>query len=435
MVGSVNRNYLEKVMNLAETAEVLAIEDIFSAHKMKLIAKGAKISRDVQEKLALHKLSKPLEASIAVQGGVDVGIVVSEARQISERLEPVARLLHVAGSGGGSCPFSVLSGAHFGSAMRTMLTIAERGGNTASAHSVMVSLVSICLAKQIGLGENEQMCAALAGLFHDIGELYIDPVYLDRKRHLLPHEWRHIVVHPRVGQLLIRQLDNFPPGVAQAVSEHHERFDGAGYPRQLSGKNISIVGQVVSVAEMVSGVLTDEDRPLERAELALKVVPGEHSGELVSAISSTLRATGASGRRNVESIPAERARDMVQRIDARIASAILETQKLLDGSELKTARAKDMLQRSMNQIIIIRRAFRSTGLYACIEANARLLEANNTEILFEAAVASKEFEWRLRDIARYLALHADEIDVRDKTALQHVIGVLDLGLEAMSAAA
>ena len=427
LVASVNKNYLDKVMDLAETADVFAIEDIFSAHKMKLVSKGAKISRAMQEKLVLHKLSQPLESSIDVEGGIDVKAVVSEARHISETLEPVARMLHMANTGGGSSTFHILSEAQFGSAMKTMLTIAERGGNVASAHSVLVSLVSVCLAKQIRLSEKDQTVAALAGLFHDIGELYVEPKYLDNKRRLLPHEWRNVAVHPRIGQMLINQLEKFPPAVAQAVSEHHERLDGAGYPAQLVGKNISQVGQVVAVAEMVSGILINQDRPLERAELALKVVPGEHANELVSAISGTLRAT-TQAQPEPPLIPPERAHSEVQGISGRISTALEAAQHLLDCSVIKTAKAKELLQRALTQTLAIQRAFKSTGLYGCMDERAKLLEVKNTEILFEAAVATREFEWRMRDIARHLAYQSSAFAPDEAGAFQQMIMVLDQGI-------
>lgn len=124
---------------------------------------------------------------------------------------------------------------------------------------------------------------ALAGLLHDIGELYIDPQYLHSRNRLYPHEWRHVVVHPRIGQMLIEDLENYPATVAQAVFEHHERYDGSGYPRQISGAGISAADRVVAVAEMISGVFVNPEQPLQRAELALKCVQQHRAGYLPGA--------------------------------------------------------------------------------------------------------------------------------------------------------
>jgi HD-GYP domain-containing protein (c-di-GMP phosphodiesterase class II) len=430
---SVNQHYLDKVMDLAEERTVEAIEDIYDARGMKLVAKGTRISTDLQEKLILHKLHKPLESSIAVEGGITIKDVVAEAKRLAETIDPVGRILKTA-SGGGASPLDILGSAQIGNAMSMMLTIIERGGPTALTHSVMVSLVSVCLAKKIGLGLKDQGTAALAGLLHDIGELYIEPEYLQSKKPLRPEEWRHVVVHPRIGQMLIDELEDYPAAVGLAVAEHHERFDGSGYPRQLAGNNISIAGQVVSVAEMVSGVFMRRDRPLERAELALKIVPGEHPYGLVSAISGALRLAGHEPPATPDEAP-EDSQGTVRNLFSRIASVLDEAHQLLDSSTLQSKTAKELLLQVLNRTRTIERAFSSTGLYVCMDQPARLFQEKNIEIvqekerdcqiLLEAAVATKEIQWRLRDIARNIALMSSSLDAHEFAVLQRLIGLLD----------
>lgn len=424
-INQVNQHYLDKVMNLAQERDVEATEDIFDARGMKLVAKGSRISSGMQERLIVHKLRKPLESSITVADGIDNNVVVSEAKRLAETLAPVGSMHRIAGSKGLS-PLDILKQARFGKAMSLMLTITERGGTNALAHSVMVSLVAVCLAKKMGLGENEQSTVALAGLLHDIGELYIEPEFLDSKRRLLPHEWRHVVVHPRIGQMLINELENFPPAVAQAVSEHHERFDGGGYPRQLSGKNISIAGQVVSVAEMISGVFMRKDRPLERAELAMKIIPGEHAHGLVSAVSSVLQLSGEQDRSEA-AVRSENVFGDVQALHARIVSGLELGRELMDSPFLNSRAGKDLLLLALQQAQAVRRAFTSTGLDVCMQENMEDFAALNPEIHFEVAVASKEIQWRLRDIARNMALHCVALDPQESKLLQSLIALLDEG--------
>ena len=138
LINSVNKHYLDKVMRLAEQADIKATEDIFDARGMKLVAKGARISRSLQEKLSLRRLSKPFESSIAVESGVDISIIATEAQRIADMVEPVRSVMKTVS--GGQSPLQVLESIQFGSAMSTMLTIIERGGATALEHSVMVSL-------------------------------------------------------------------------------------------------------------------------------------------------------------------------------------------------------------------------------------------------------------------------------------------------------
>jgi HD-GYP domain-containing protein (c-di-GMP phosphodiesterase class II) len=430
VITQVNQHYLNKVMDLSETMDVEASEDIFDARGMKLVAKGARISRNLQEKLILHKLSKPLESSIAVEGGINASVVVKEAQRIAEINGPIAAILRTAGQGGIS-PFQILKQTKFGSAMGLMLTIIERGGEAALAHSVIVSLTSVCLAKKMGLSDQDQMIVALGGLLHDIGELYIEPEYLSSKKRLLPHEWRHVIVHPRIGQMLINELENFPPEVGQAVSEHHERFNGAGYPRQKAGKNISIHGQIISVAEMMSGVFMRQDSPLERAELALKIMPGEHAHELVSVITSALVATRQGQPKMAESISAKESQDKVRQLSENISKVLQMADELLNSPSIQSPAAKKLLENAIQMAQVIKRAFSSTGLDSYLYENSALLEGLTDEdshaLQFEVSVATREIQWRIRDIARNIALLSSAFNAAEAEAFQPLIQLLDVG--------
>lgn len=422
-LNSMNRHYLDKVMNLAEEADISATEDIFDARGMKLVAKGARISRVLQERLIARRLSKPFESSIAVDGSVDADIVATEAQHIVETLVPVKRMLSSLGAA--QNPVRVLADIRLGSAMSTMLTVIQRGGPNALQHSVMVSLIAVCLAQKRGLTKNDQTVVALAGLLHDIGELYIDPEYLQSKRRLQPHEWRHVVVHPRIGQVLIQGLEDFPPAVSQAVFEHHERMDGGGYPRQIGASVLSTAGQIVSVAEMISGVFLKQDHPLERAELALKIIPGEHARELVSAVSDAMQRTRAddteAGGGTPQKDEAGKVLALYQRIDAVLAG----TQALLDHRAMRSAKGVHLLNEVVRRATVIQRAFSSTGLDACMTETASFIGAQDGDLLFETAVAMSEIEWRLRDVARDLALQAIALDPDEFEAVQPMVNLLD----------
>jgi 5'-deoxynucleotidase YfbR-like HD superfamily hydrolase len=415
---TVNEHYLNKVMGLADVMDVAASEDIVDARGMKLVAKGSRLTRSQQHTLGLHKLGKPLESMLVADGAVDVAKIVASASRILDTSAPL-RLIVGAIGGSGPSPQALLSNMRFGHAMRMMLTLIDRDGPTMLEHSITVSVLSICMAKKLRMTPEEQMVAALAGLLHDIGELYIDPAFLHPGRRLLPHEWAHLVVHPRIGQMLIAELESYPASVGRAVAEHHERADATGYPRQLRGKDLSPAGQAVSVAEMIAGVL-QKDHALERAELALKIVPGEHAQELLSGISGALRAQD---KKKAE-LPVEAdANDAIERLFARIIAILEAGQELGAGAAGKTARTRELLERSMERVRIIERAFVSTGLDFYMK-QVHLLGDADGAMLFEKAVATREIAWRLRDIARDLALNTAS-HPEEKVMFASFISILD----------
>jgi HD-GYP domain-containing protein (c-di-GMP phosphodiesterase class II) len=422
LINSVNKHYLDRVMMLAEEKDIKATEDIFDARGMKLVAKGSRISRTLQERLLQRRLSKPFESSIAVESGIDVNSVSEEAKRIIDTVEPVRSVLKA--FHGSPSPLQILSEIQFNSAMSTMLTIIQRGGQAALTHSVMVSLLSICLARKRGLTLKDQTVVALAGLLHDIGELYIEPQYLGSTRRLYPHEWRHVVVHPRIGQMLIEGLENYPSAVAQAVFEHHERFDGTGYPRQVAGPNISPAGQVVSVAELVSGVFIENDKALQRAELALKIIPDEHPRELVSAISAAMRSAREQiGEDKAE--PSGTECESVRTLHDRIGTVLESVRHLADQPVIKSKQARKLIDDVSRRTSTIQRALSSTGLDTCVGEECRFFDTHSGQILFETAVATREIQWRLRDVARDLSLQSSVLEPHEADVLQPLIELLD----------
>lgn len=414
---AVNKHFFDKLIGLAGKQAVTATHDIVDVHGVTVIARGGRVTAEHAGAFSGRKLKKTIESSLRVEDAVDTGKIVATARRIIDTSMPIRHILH---GGSGAAPLALLSDMVFSDAMRMLLTLADHDGAHALEHAVSVSLLSIGMARKLQLSDDDQQAAGLAGLLHDIGELYIAPAWLAPGKRLLPHEWAHLVVHPRLGQMLVSELAAYPHAVGRAVAEHHERLDGTGYPRQSPGNRISPPGQAVAVAEMIAGVL-GKDHPLERAELALKIVPGEHAHELVSAISGALRLqTPARPAAHDEAGGSEDPRRLFRRI-----GAVLEQgQDLLDGTGAKSPHARDLLGRTLERIQTIQRAFISTGLDAYLNLNHGLNDVPDGVLMFEKAVATCEIQWRLRDIARDLALHtAGSPD--EKSLFASLIGMLD----------
>ena len=418
--NAVNHHYLNKVIDLSEDMRVEASEDIFDARGNKLLAKGAQVSRALQERLIVHKLKKPLEACIVVEGGVDGRSVMRSAERVLDTSAAIKHIL-TATQVGGVSPVSLLSQLSFGSALSMMLTIADREGGGALDHAVTVSLLSIAIARKAKLSQTDQACAGLAGLLHDIGELYIDPTFLMKGKRLLPHEWAHIVVHPHTGMMLINQLESYPQGVGRAVAEHHERNDGSGYPRRLAGGAISAAGHVVSIAETVAGVIV-KDHPLERADLALKIIPGEYARGYVSAISGALRGYVANAHEHDDRSYGVGAED-VSRLLTRIDSTLTLSHDILNAPGPKSARAKELLEATALRIQQIQRAAISTGLDIPLGLDEAKPSAQDLALMFERDVATREIQWHVRDVGRDLALQGTHSD--DRLLLTPLVNMLD----------
>ncbi|MEO6422212.1 MAG: HD domain-containing phosphohydrolase, partial [Candidatus Nitrotoga sp.] len=261
-LNNVNPHYLERVVDLSRNYDVSASEDIYDANGMKLLAKGTKIALGVQEKLIRHKLKKPLEKSVSLADGVTIHKVVEIAKQLLEEIAPLKVLLDSAPSK--IFPIDPISRITLNSSTTTLLTMAYNSeGQRTFKHAVMVALISTILGIRSKCSSDEILTVAHAGLLHDVGEMYLDPEYLKPGAHLKPEDWKYVVVHPKVGQLVLQEFTTYPPKVARAVGEHHERLDGSGYPYQTAGNKISREGAIVAAAEALGGIFMNPNSPMQ----------------------------------------------------------------------------------------------------------------------------------------------------------------------------
>ncbi len=120
------------------------------------------------------------------------------------------------------------------------------------AHSVQVAALTVALAQRIGVGEGDRETVAaygLGALFHDFGKARVPRVILDKPGPLSGPEWRLMHQHPAWGRALLEQLPT--SGVAlEPVLQHHERFDGQGYPAQLRGQDIHLSARITKLADV-----------------------------------------------------------------------------------------------------------------------------------------------------------------------------------------
>lgn len=392
----VNEHYLDKVLALSEEVGVTATEDIYDANGIKLLAKGAQVSRKLQERLIVHRLRKPIESCIAVEGAVDARSLAACVARIGEESPAIGAILAVSGTTGSMLARDIGALA-FAPPLAMMLTMIDRGDPNGLRHVAEVATLALAFATQAGLGPDGRQVAAMAGVLHDIGELYINPALIRATHVLSAEEWSHVIVHPHIGRLLIQDLGDCPAAVGIAVAEHHERLNGTGYPRAMIAGQSSLAGQLVASAELVSGLL-HKTHPLQRAELALKIVSGEHP-RLVSTVLS--QASRQFGDQDFSMHAAAVDDEEIARLSARMSDAAALAGSLACANTV-APRHVDLLLRTRERLALVQRAFMATGL----DMRIAVLEgapAGDAEI-FESELALREISWRVRDIGRDLAL-------------------------------
>lgn len=131
-----------------------------------------------------------------------------------------------------------------------------------SAHSRNVGLCAVFISQQLGLDSTLSQDAYLVGIFHDLGKNYVDQTILNKPAKLNPSEYEHIKLHVDYSHAVAIE-NQLKPHIVEAIWEHHENFDGTGYPRGLKGDRISILGRIVRLSDFFVSLF--ENRVYRRA--------------------------------------------------------------------------------------------------------------------------------------------------------------------------
>ncbi|MCR5815199.1 MAG: HD-GYP domain-containing protein [Desulfovibrio sp.] len=118
------------------------------------------------------------------------------------------------------------------------------------AHCVNVSIFSVTFGRYLGLREENLHNLGLAGLFHDLGKMRVPPSILNAPRQLKPEEFAIMQKHARYGLEILSQIPNIPKAILAGVCDHHERYNGTGYPDKKKGSEISPFGCIISVCDV-----------------------------------------------------------------------------------------------------------------------------------------------------------------------------------------
>lgn len=128
-------------------------------------------------------------------------------------------------------------------------------------HSKDVAIISTFLAKKHGYNDEELNMFYLAGLLHDLGKLAVSNEIINKPGKLTEEEYNLIKQHPYYSYRILQQIEGFEQ-IANWVGQHHESFNGEGYPYKLCSDRISLGARILTVADVFCALT--EDRPYRK---------------------------------------------------------------------------------------------------------------------------------------------------------------------------
>jgi HD-GYP domain-containing protein (c-di-GMP phosphodiesterase class II) len=115
------------------------------------------------------------------------------------------------------------------------------------SHTVKSAILSIIIGSYLKLANYRLIELGIAAILHEAGMIRLSPAVYMSSRALNPEERRTILAHPALGYSMLKSF-NLPLSVTIPALEHHERENGEGYPRQLTGDKISLYSKIIAVA-------------------------------------------------------------------------------------------------------------------------------------------------------------------------------------------
>jgi response regulator RpfG family c-di-GMP phosphodiesterase len=142
------------------------------------------------------------------------------------------------------------------STLKALTAALETRDQETHGHSERVVTYSLRLGREYGLDSRRMKALEFGSLLHDIGKIGVPDMVLRKPAKLTDEEWVLMREHPLHGQQILRGID-FLKGAACVVAQHHEKWDGSGYPLGLSGEEIDVCARIFSVADAYDAITSD----------------------------------------------------------------------------------------------------------------------------------------------------------------------------------
>ena len=212
---------------------------------------------------AFDYIIKPFDIDqleVSVKRAYSHHLVAEAARRYERRLEEYASGLEEANVGLKHALSQLDDMYH--SAVGALASALEVRDVETQGHSDRVVAYSLRLAAEMGVAAGELKALELGALFHDIGKIGIRDSILLKPAHLTREEWREMRSHPQKGAMIISRVPQLESALP-VVLQHHERWNGRGYPAGLRGDEIDLKARIFSVADALDAITSD--RPYDKA--------------------------------------------------------------------------------------------------------------------------------------------------------------------------
>lgn len=170
--------------------------------------------------------------------------------------------------------------------MCNMIDIKSYDGYT-YFHCINVSIMSVVIGIGCELPEDRLTGLAIAAILHDVGKRFINVDVIQAKRNLTNEEFELVKKHPQFGCDFLSKSYRFSPAIYNGMLQHHERYDGKGYPLGTKGRQIPLYARIIKLADVYDALTSkrpyhDAWKPSEAVEYVMAMGGTEFDPALVT---------------------------------------------------------------------------------------------------------------------------------------------------------
>jgi len=160
--------------------------------------------------------------------------------------------------------------------------------NTLHAHCINVGIYCLCLARELGINHKDREEIFLGGMLADIGKKFIPMEVMFKKDALTEEDWQTIRLHTAFGKKKLTEQRRYSKTVLRMAGEHHENFDGTGYPLKLAGKEINPAARICKIMDVFNALTSQRPyrevmTPMQALTLMKEKMGGQFDTQLLTA--------------------------------------------------------------------------------------------------------------------------------------------------------
>lgn len=385
-------HYLRAITDMADRRTVVTQEALYTDRGIKLVDKGARVDSRLYDRLVKHKLRGSIDEHLAMDDMVSVQSIVQLAASQCEHDTLAYLLVHTLDGMTAEKLLAPVRALLLPPSLAFKLTVMREQHPVLFEHSVRMMLAAVYLGIKSGWSDRECVPLATAALLHDIGVLHMDPVWHDPANKMTAVGRQQLMAHPITAMLIIRGQNMFPRVVEQAVLEHHECMDGSGYPRGLQGDQISLMGQILMVAEVVAAFFEKyaNEAAAQRLSLTLRLNHRKFPAALIACLLPVLQIRAV--QTDVQVTPAD-----VERLIEQLSTAFgdWDTRRAGLPPEAAESEACAFVEQRLSAL---QKTLFEAGSHPQQQAEALQYLQGDEQGLAELALLGREALWQLQGI-------------------------------------